>query len=99
MNCILSVHITSHHDCPYHILVHLQVGDVHTDAEQRLSECIDNARCEKEKKEQECDLVKYQVKCLKRLLVPDVKISDRELQDLVTEIEEFQQKMVKAEVK
>ena len=38
-----------------------------------------------EKTEQECDLVKYKVKCLKRLLVPDVKMSDRELQDLVTE--------------
>ena len=39
--CILFAHITSCHDCPYHILVHLQVGDVHTDVEQRLSECID----------------------------------------------------------
>ena len=42
--------------------------------------------------------MKYKVKCLKRLLVPDVKMSDRELQDLVTEIEEYQQKMAKAEV-
>ena len=42
-------------------------------------------------------MVKYKVKCLKRLLVPDVKMSDRELQVLVTEIEEYQQKMAKAE--
>ena len=46
--CILFAHITSYHDCPYYILVHLQVGDVGTGAEQRLSECIDNAQCEKE---------------------------------------------------
>ena len=44
--CILFAHITSYHDCPYHILVHLQVGDVHTDAEKRFSECIDNVQCE-----------------------------------------------------
>ena len=47
---------------------------------------------------QECDLVKYKVKCLKRLLVPDMKMSDEELKNLVTEIEEYKQKMAKAEV-
>ena len=71
---------------------------MHTDAEQRLSECIDNAQCEKEKTEEECDLVKYKVKCLKSLLVPNMKMSDGELQNLVTEIEAYQQKMAKAEV-
>ena len=96
--CILFAHITSCHDCPYHILVHLQVGDVCTDAEQRLSACIDNALCKKEKTEQECDLVKYKEKCLKRLLVPGMKMSDGELQNLVTEIEENQKKIAKAEV-
>ena len=87
---ILFACITSCHDCPYHILVHLQVGDVCTDAEKRLSECIDNAQCEKEKTEEECDLVKYKVKCLKSQLVPDMKMSDGELKNLVTEIEECQ---------
>ena len=54
--------------------------------------------CEKKKAEQECDLVKHKVKCLKRLLVPDMKMTDEELQNLVTEIEEYQQKIAKAEV-
>ena len=57
-----------------------------------------NAQSEKERMEQACDLVRYKVKSLKRLLVPDVKMSDRELEDLVTDIEEYEQKMVKAEV-
>ena len=95
--CILLAHITSYHDCPYHILVHLQVGDVDTGTEQRLADCIDNAQCEKERTEQACDLVRYKVTCLRRLLVPDVQMSDKELQDLVTEIEEYEQNMVKAE--
>ena len=41
--------------------------------------------------------MKYKVKCLKRLLVPDMKMSARELQNLVTEIDQYQQKMAKAE--
>ena len=96
--CILFAHIASCHDFPYHILVNLQVGDVATDAEKRLSQCIDNAWCEKEKTEEECDLLKYKVKCLKTLLVPDLKMSDEELKNFVTEIEEYKQKMAKAEM-
>ena len=65
VTCILFAHITSCQDFPYHMLVNLQVGDVPTDAEKRLSQCIDNAQYEKEKTEQECDLVQYKVKCLK----------------------------------
>ena len=42
--------------------------------------------------------MKYKVKCLKRLLVPDLKMSDEELKSLVTEIEEYKQKMAKAGV-
>ena len=96
--CILFAHITSCHDFPYHILVNIQVGDVPTDTEKRLSPCIENARCEKEKTEQECDLVKCKVRCLKKLLVPDIQMGDEELKNLVTEVEEYRQKMAKAEV-
>ena len=95
--CILFAHITSYYDFPYHISANLQVGVVPTDAEKWLSQCIDNAPCEKEKTEQECDLMKYKLKCLKRLLVPDMKMSDEELKNLVTEIEEFKQKITKTE--
>ena len=87
-------HITSCHDCPYHILVHLQVQTQRRDYQ---NDCIDNVQCAKEKTEQECDLVKYKVKCSKSLLVPDMKMSDGELQNLVTQIEEYQQKMAKAQ--
>ena len=38
------------------------------------------------------------MKCSKILLVPDMKMSDEELKNLVTEIEEYKQKMAKAEV-
>ena len=62
--CILFAHITSYHDCPYHILIHLQVGDMDTGAEQRLADCIGNAQYEKEQTEQACDLVRYKVTCL-----------------------------------
>ena len=55
-------------------------------------------RCEKDKTEQECDLVKHKVKDLKRLLVPDMQMSDEELKNLVTEVEDYRQKMAKTEV-
>ena len=45
---ILFAHITLYHDCPYHILIHLEVGDMDTGAEERLADCIGNAQCEKE---------------------------------------------------
>ena len=63
--CILCAHIILCHNCPYHILVHIQVGNITTDKEQRLLKCVGNARDEKEKAEQECDLVKCKVKDLK----------------------------------
>ena len=42
-------------------------------------------------------MVRYKVTCLRKLLVPGVQMTDKELQDLVTEIEEYEQNMVKAE--
>ena len=66
--CILFAHITSYHDCPYHILVHLQVGDVCTGVDHRLSECIDNVQCEKERTEQACDLVRYKVEMFEKAI-------------------------------
>ena len=42
-------------------------------------------------------MVRYNVTCLRKLLVPDVQIPDQELQDLVSEIEEYKQNMVKVE--
>ena len=69
-----------------------------TDAENRLSKCVENARCEKDKTEKECDLMKGKMKDLKRLLVCDMQMSDEELKNLVTEVEDYSQKMAKAEV-
>ena len=42
--------------------------------------------------------MKCKVKCLKKLLVPDMQMADEELKSLVTEVEEYRQKMAKAEV-
>ena len=58
---------------------------------------MENARDEKDKAEQECDLVKCKVKHLKRLLVPGVEMSDKELEHLLNEIEDYQKKMEQAE--
>ena len=41
--------------------------------------------------------MRYKVRCLRKLLVPDVQMTDKELQDLAHEIEEYEQSMVKAE--
>ena len=62
-----------------------------------MVDCIDNAQCEKEQTEEACDLVGYKVRCLRKLLVCDVQMTDEELQDLVHEIEEYKQNMIKAE--
>ena len=43
--------------------------------------------------------MRYKVRCLRKLLVPDVQMTDKELQDLVHEIEEYEQNMVKAETR
>ena len=58
---------------------------------------MENARDEKTRAEQECDLVKCKVKDLKWLLVPGVEMSDQELEHLVNEIEDYQKKMEQAE--
>ena len=75
-------------NCPYHILVHIQVDNITTDKEQRLLKCVGNARDEKEKAEQECDLVKYKVKDLNCSLAPGVEMSNQELEYLVNDIED-----------
>ena len=95
--CILFAHFTSYYDCPYYISVHLQVGDADTGAEQRLVDCINDARCGKEETEQACDLVRYKVRCLRKLLGHDVEMTDKELQDLICEIEEYKQNMAKTQ--
>ena len=69
-----------------------------TGAEQRLVDCIHNAQCEKEWTEQACDLVRYRVRCLGKPIVPDVLMTDKELHDLVHEIEKYEQNMVKADI-
>ena len=62
---ILYAHIILCHNCPYNILVHIQVGNTTTDQEQRLLKCVENARDEREKAEKEYDLVKCKAKDLK----------------------------------
>ena len=57
---------------------------------------MENARDEKDKAEEECDLVKCKAKDLKQLLVPGVEMSDQELEHLVNEIEDYQKKMEQA---
>ena len=95
--CILCAHILWCHNCPYHILVCVQVGDIATDTEKRLLECVENARDEKEKAQEECYSVKCKVKDLKQLLVPGVEMSDEELEHLVHEIEDYMKWMEQAE--
>ena len=97
--CILFAHITLCYDFLYHILVNIQVGDVPTDKEKRLSKCVENARHQKDKTEKECDLVKSKAKDLKWLLEPGMEMSDEELQHLVCEVEDYQKQMEKAELK
>ena len=63
--CILCAHIILCHNFPYHILVHIQVGNIPTDKKTRLLKCVENARDEKDKAEQEYDLVKCKAKDLK----------------------------------
>ena len=58
MTCILFADITSCNVFLPHVLVNIQVGNVLMNGEKRLSECVEKARHEKEKKEKECDLVK-----------------------------------------
>ena len=58
---------------------------------------MENARDEKNKAEQECDLVKCKAKGLKQLLVPGVEMSDKELEHLVNKIKDYQKKMEEAE--
>ena len=62
-----------------------------------MVDCINDAQCEKEETEQACHLVRYKVRCLRKLLVHDVEMTDKELQDLICEIEEYKENMAKAE--
>ena len=65
LTCILFAHITSCNDFLSHVLINIQVGDVLMNEEERLSECVEKARHEKEKTEKECDLVKRKAEDLK----------------------------------
>ena len=94
--CILCTHIILCHSFLYHILVHIQVGNIATDKEKRLIKCVENVINEKDKAEQECDLMKCKVNDLKQLLVPGVEMSDQELEHLVNEIQDYQKKMEQA---
>ena len=58
---------------------------------------MENTRDEKDKTENECDLVKCKAEDLKWLLVPGMEMSDKEWQHLVNEIEDYSKKMEKAE--
>ena len=40
---------------------------------------------------------RYKVRCLRKLLVHDVEMTDKELQDLICEIEEYKENMAKAQ--
>ena len=95
--CIVCAHILWCHNCPYHILVCIQVGNIATDTEKRLLECVEKTRDEKEKAEEECYSVKCKARDLKQLLVPSVEMSDGELEHLVHEIEDYKKQMEWAE--
>ena len=95
--CILCGHIILCHNCPYHILVHIQVGNTTTHQEERLLKCVKNARDERKKVEKECDLVKCKAQDLKQLLAHGVEMSDEELEYLVNEIEDYKKQMAEAE--
>ena len=85
------------HNYPYHILVHIQAGEILTSTEQRLSESVSKACNKNETAEAECDLVKKKAWELKQLLVPGVEMCDDKLVDLVAEIEDYKKNMQVAE--
>ena len=95
--CLLCEHIIWCHNCPYHILVHIQAGDTATDKEKRLFECVGNAREPKEKVEQESYSVMCKERDLKWWLVPGVEMSHEELEHLVHEIENYKKSMEQAQ--
>ena len=41
--CIGCEHIILCYNCPYHILVHIQLGETTTHEEQRLLKCVEKA--------------------------------------------------------
>ena len=84
---VLCGHIIWCHNCWYHILVHIQIGDTATDKEKRLVECVRNARDAKEKAEEENDSVMSKARDLKWWLVPGVEMTHEELEHLVHDIE------------
>ena len=93
MICIVYVHISWCHNYPYHILVHIEAGEILTSTKDRLLECVAKACNKKQKAEAECDAVQKKAWQLKELLVPGVEICDDELVDLVTEIEDYKKSM------
>ena len=95
--CILCAHILRCHNCPYHILVCIQAGDMPTYKEKRLLECVQKARDEKKKAEEDCYSVKQKAIELKQLLVPGVEMCDDELEHLVQEIEDYKKSMKQTE--
>ena len=95
--CIVCEHIILCHNCPYHILLHIQLGDTTTHEEERWLKCVENARDKKENAEKERDLLNCKAKDLKWLLAPGVEMSYEELEDLMHEIEDYKQQMAQAE--
>ena len=95
--CILCGYVIWCHNCPYHILVHIQVGDTATDTEKNLLECVGNARDEKEKAEEESYSVKCKARDLNQWLVPSIEMSHQELENLVHDIEGYKKSMKQAE--
>ena len=89
-------HIILYHNCPYHILVHIQLGETTTHEEQRLLKCVENAQDKKEKAKKEHDLLNCKAKDFKWLLAPGIEMSYEELEDLINEIEDYKQQMVQA---
>ena len=77
--CILYAHILWCHNYPYDILVHIQAGEIPTNAERKLLECVQKARDDKKTAETECYVVKEKARELKWLLVPGMEMCDEEL--------------------
>ena len=75
----------------------MQAGNIPTHTEKRLLECVQNARDEQKKAEEECYSVKQKAKVLKLLMVPSVEMCDEELEHLVQEIEDYKKTMEQVE--
>ena len=71
----------------------MQVGDTMTDTENRLFECVRNAREAKEKAEQENYSVMSKARDLKQWLVPGVEMTHEELEHSVYDIKNYKKSM------